>query len=91
MNESRTLLDADCWSCANEISDELKIQGDLVAAISYVMYLCPDCGSKRCPKASDCGRRCIVETEKEIEGYKALSRDPDRIPRRRPGPDGRQA
>lgn len=54
----RTPFDADCWECASEISDRLAEAGHWMEAMSFPMFLCPTCGNKRCPRASNHGNEC---------------------------------
>lgn len=41
-----------CWRCLKE-RDEIRVQ----------MVLCPECGNKRCPKASDHSLKCTGSNE----------------------------
>lgn len=63
--ETRSPFDADCETHAVEISERLKAQGDWAGSIQFRMYLCPHCGSKRCPKAQDCTQPCPYHPEGE--------------------------
>jgi len=49
---------ADCWTCAQASADRLKARGDFAASVSFRMYVCPECGSKRCAKATDHHNGC---------------------------------
>lgn len=56
------LAHTDCWCarCEGEAKDRLIAAGeiDLVTAACGFMHLCPDCGNKRCPRASWHGNDC---------------------------------
>lgn len=54
-----------CYDCAVIASDELTEQGDHLAALMEVqrMFLCPDCGNKRCPKATNHSHDCSGSNE----------------------------
>lgn len=43
---------ADCWRCANLAADKLPAD-DNAGRLARRMYLCPECGDKRCQKAAD--------------------------------------
>lgn len=49
---------ADCWTCAQASADRLKARGDFAASVSFRMYVCPECGDKRCAKATDHHNGC---------------------------------
>ena len=50
------LAHTDCWcmKCEQDAKNELHEKGelDLMGMISNFMHLCPDCGNKRCPRAT---------------------------------------
>lgn len=50
-------FDADCWRCANLAADRLP-ETDIADRMARRMYLCPECGNKRCRKAADHEFRC---------------------------------
>ena len=54
---------ADCARCSHEISSRLVAEGNMtfVESLMQPMWLCPACGSKRCPKASWHGNECDHE------------------------------
>jgi hypothetical protein len=48
----KTPFDADCWIDGELISRKLSAAGHFAESLSFPMYLCPECGNKRCPKAT---------------------------------------
>lgn len=50
------LAHTDCWcaTCEQKAKEELHAAGkiDLMGMLSSWMFLCPDCGNKRCPRAT---------------------------------------
>lgn len=59
--------DPDCWRCATELADAAEAAGaDVISTALHlfgVMYLCPTCGNKRCPKATDHRLDCTNSNE----------------------------
>lgn len=47
---------------------KLEVDGDFASYISRFMILCPDCGNKRCPKATDHTYACSGSNEPNQEG-----------------------
>ena len=62
--ESRAAGLCGCWRCMGERNE-----------VRAFMILCPDCGNKRCPKASDHSLGCTGSNEPGQPGsvYAALS------------------
>ena len=46
--DSRTEAAPDCRTCAQGLRDERGVPLEF-----RIMFLCPDCGNKRCPRATD--------------------------------------
>lgn len=54
---SNDYVPEDCWACANENArQEFRDTGK--RRVSFFMYLCPECGDKRCAKAADHLNEC---------------------------------
>lgn len=57
----------ECWCavCEREAKESLFADGkmDWLGLASNFMHLCPDCGSKRCPKATYHGYSCSGSSE----------------------------
>ncbi len=65
---AREVAEADCRRCAREqaaAEPPVTYAGALAAAFadSARMFLCPTCGNKRCPKASDHDLPCTGSNE----------------------------
>lgn len=64
---SEEIVHADCWRCATELADAAEAAGaDVISTALHlfgVMYLCPTCGNKRCPKATDHRLDCTDSNE----------------------------
>ena len=61
--------DCGCIKCVDARQTEALDSGDLDAWIhGLVMILCPVCGNKRCPKASDHELECTGSNERGQEG-----------------------
>ena len=45
-----------CYNCLSEVIDNAVWPGSVVAAHTFIV--CPDCGNKRCPKATDHNLAC---------------------------------
>ena len=60
------LEDADCgcWTCITEI----KSKQPLAMRFSMPFILCPQCGNKRCPKATHHDNECTDSNEPGQEG-----------------------
>lgn len=57
---------AACWCarCDNECRNaKLDADGDFASWFSRFMIVCPDCGNKRCPKATYHGNTCTKSNE----------------------------
>jgi hypothetical protein len=52
-----------CYRCLNQIKDE---RGWPVT--SYTFIVCPDCGNKRCPRATDHNLECTNSNDSGQEG-----------------------
>jgi len=65
-----------CWKCLDGVMVELFTNPDKegdqysfkIPATSTRMLLCPNCGCKRCPKASDHELECTDSNEAGQEG-----------------------
>lgn len=60
----------DCWACANENArQEFRETGK--KRMSFFMYLCPECGNKRCAKANDhlfdCDKGAVEAAVREMQ------------------------
>lgn len=55
-------LSTDCARCDGERATRLMESGDVLGALTIRMIVCPDCGSKRCPKAAWHGADCSAVT-----------------------------
>lgn len=55
----------DCWciTCDAEIADAQEANGDFFGALSRPFVVCPDCGNKRCPKATHHDNACTGSNE----------------------------
>lgn len=51
-------FDADCGMCAMEVSHRLRSAGHFAESLSFRMYICDECGNKRCAKAQDHTEAC---------------------------------
>lgn len=52
-------FDLDCWHCYRVASEEGRLRNGAFP----VMWVCPTCGNKRCPKASHHGNTCTGSNE----------------------------
>jgi len=52
-----------CYNCMSKIKDEWNIP-----LTSYTFIVCPDCGNKRCPKATDHNLACTNSNELDQPG-----------------------
>ena len=59
-----------CHSCRRlyDISISGKNDDDYLSFLNYRMILCPTCGNKRCPKASDHNLACTNSNEPGQDG-----------------------
>ena len=61
------LAHTECWCarCESEAKARLIASDELtpVQALSSFMHLCPDCGNKRCPRATDHRNACTGSNE----------------------------
>lgn len=48
-----------CWTCVNAVIMHRPFPGNL----SYPFIVCPDCGNKRCPKATHHDNDCTNSNE----------------------------
>lgn len=46
----------ECW-CYNCL-DKIKEEGKMFPVTSYTFIVCPECGNKRCPRATDHNLDC---------------------------------
>lgn len=54
----------DCDNCHKCLKDKIMMVGGAeVPVTSSVMILCPECGNKRCPKASNHSLPCTQSNE----------------------------
>lgn len=61
----------DCHRCANEAYEKLTVEQQEKVRFSLEfqrMFLCPTCGNKRCPKASDHRLDCTGSNEAGQKG-----------------------
>lgn len=63
-------FDADCWVDGEIISRKLAAAGHWVESLSMPMYVCPQCGNKRCPKATWHGETCTGSNDPMQPGSK---------------------
>lgn len=57
---------SNCGNCHKCIKEELTISDNVF--IPLRMILCPECGNKRCPKASDHQLSCTKSNEPNQKG-----------------------
>lgn len=55
-----------CKNCYDCLKDELDERGFPVVMFRFIV--CPDCGNKRCPKATFHGNKCTNSNEVGQEG-----------------------
>jgi hypothetical protein len=55
--------DADCWIDGMIISRKLTAAGHWTESLMFPMYVCPECGNKRCPKATWHEEACTHSNE----------------------------
>lgn len=77
------MIKADCWKCAEAESKRLEEAGDWVGSLGFMMYLCPECGNKRCPKATDHDLPCGHSNEPGQPGSAYQKIDPNQTPEQR--------
>lgn len=67
-----------CYDCANVAADEMIENGDSLGGLMEVqrMFLCPDCGNKRCPKATNHRFDCTGSNEPGQPGSIYGKREP---------------
>lgn len=55
----------DCWciTCDEVIAEAQRDDGNLLGAVSRGFIVCPDCGNKRCPKATHHDNACTGSNE----------------------------
>jgi DNA-directed RNA polymerase subunit RPC12/RpoP len=56
----------DCMNCESCLSDKLDESGWPILATR--MIVCPSCGNKRCPKATDHNLKCTSSNEPGQKG-----------------------
>jgi hypothetical protein len=58
------------FCCRKHAEEILNDTSDFDERMSLVfrMYLCPECGNKRCPKATDCENNCTNSNEPNQKG-----------------------
>jgi hypothetical protein len=62
---------SNCWCavCDNAVRNAMyAVDGDAVTLLSRFMILCPDCGNKRCPKATHHKNACTGSNEPGQKG-----------------------
>ena len=52
-----------CYRCLSQVKDENDIP-----VTSYTFIVCPDCGNKHCPRATDHELDCSISNEPGQEG-----------------------
>lgn len=57
-----------CHKCLADVYLDQTVFGENLPATSAMMILCPVCGNKRCPKASDHGLACTGSNEPDQIG-----------------------
>lgn len=55
--------DPDCYRCAEETAHLLSDPVKKMLLLGGRMYVCPTCGNKRCPKATDHRHACTGSNE----------------------------
>jgi hypothetical protein len=58
-----TMWSTDCIACDNDRVLVQRSSGNLISALMRRMIVCPDCGNKRCPKASHHDNPCSGSNE----------------------------
>jgi hypothetical protein len=55
----------DCWcvTCDETIAEAQVMNGDVLAGWQRIFIVCPDCGNKRCPRATHHDRACSGSNE----------------------------
>jgi hypothetical protein len=66
--ESADWLTTDCQVCDWKRAQRDKAEGNMYMAMSSRMIVCPECGSKRCPKATFHGLECTGSNEAGQQG-----------------------
>ena len=57
-DDSLTMWNTDCFSCDDVRAKRQLEAGDRLSALMRRMIVCPDCGNKRCPKATHHDNEC---------------------------------
>lgn len=52
-----------CMSCDSRRRERLAKEGNFAASLTRRMIVCPDCGNKRCPRATHHSQRCTASNE----------------------------
>lgn len=63
-------MTACCFNHAMEAADKITDIKDCDAKLALVcrMYVCSECGNKRCPKATDCSLECTNSNSPKQSG-----------------------
>lgn len=61
----QTVSDGDCW-CYD--CDAQRREAGIIGMLDVRMNLCPDCGNKRCPKATNHTNQCTDSNEAGQQG-----------------------
>lgn len=64
-NTYGSIFDGECW--CYDCDQERRDKGE-IGPLEFRMNLCPDCGNKRCPKATNHNHHCSNSNEPEQEG-----------------------
>ena len=62
---TETVFDGDCWCY---FWDQKRRGDGIIGAFDFRMNLCPECGNKRCPKATNHDYECTDSNEPGQEG-----------------------
>lgn len=54
------MIQVDCWciTCEAMVLEAREMNGDTLAFMDRRFIVCPDCGNKRCPRATHHDRAC---------------------------------
>ena len=68
MEHTKSQTVCGCMTCDEKRRDTLAEQGDWLGAIGRPFIVCPDCGNKRCPKATYHDNDCSGSNASGQEG-----------------------
>ena len=57
-----------CYNCLSQVYDEVDGEKLPYPITSYTFIVCPKCGNKRCPRATDHNLECTESNESGQEG-----------------------